>query len=30
VLGDFLGLLEGSVKSLRVGDPLDEGTQMAR
>jgi betaine-aldehyde dehydrogenase len=28
VLGDFLGLLEGSVKSLRVGDPLDEGTQM--
>jgi acyl-CoA reductase-like NAD-dependent aldehyde dehydrogenase len=28
VLGDFLQLLERSVKSLRVGDPLDEDTQM--
>jgi betaine-aldehyde dehydrogenase len=28
VLERFLGLLEPAVKSLRVGDPLDEATQM--
>jgi betaine-aldehyde dehydrogenase len=27
-LDQFMGLLEPSVKELRVGDPLDEGTQM--
>ncbi|HEY3726319.1 MAG TPA: aldehyde dehydrogenase family protein [Solirubrobacteraceae bacterium] len=28
VLDEFLSLLEGAVKALRVGDPLDEATQM--
>jgi betaine-aldehyde dehydrogenase len=28
VLDEFMGLLEGAVASIRVGDPLDEDTQM--